>query len=153
VIVHLDVRRRVAALPLAGARPGLGVLQSDGDGGQWWLPADAGVHVVDARRWTLRATHAAPQPVHALAVLGDRVGLLAGDPAALLVWEGGGWQRIAPPEGGAIALGVDAAAGHWLLATAAPAALHRLDAAGRTQARWALPALTRIDGVAVVQAS
>jgi hypothetical protein len=153
VIVHLDARRRVATLPLAGTRPGLGVLRNADDDGQWWLPAADGVHVIDARRWTVRATHAAPQPVLALAVLGDRVGLLAGNPAELLVWQGNRWQRIAQPEGGATALGVDAAAGHWLLASAAPAALHRLDAAGRTLARWALPALTRIDGVSVVQAS
>lgn len=150
-IVHLDVRRRVAMLPLADARPAAGALVRSPDREAWWLPAGDRVHLVDARRWTVLASHAAPAPRPVLQALDDRIAALGGDPAMLWLWQDGRWQ--ARPEIGAVAaLGSDAAAGQWLVVAGSPPALLRLDREGRRLDAIALPADLRSSRVQAVPA-
>ena len=59
-VLHLDVRRRVATLAIAHARPQASALPAAGRTGPWWLPAGDAVHVVDTARWRVESTVPAP---------------------------------------------------------------------------------------------
>lgn len=150
-IVHLDVRRRVATLPLGGARPGAGALRRTASGDTWWLPAGDRVHVVDARRWTVLASLAAPATVQSLHAVGDRIAARAGDPAELLLWQHDRWQSV-QGLGPVTALGSDAGAGHWLVVAGSPPVLQRLDRDGRPLSSVALPAQLQITRVQALRA-
>ncbi len=60
IVVHLDVRRRIAALNVPGARPHAAQLQRTDGRLEWWLPAGQELLVFDTARWTLLARHALP---------------------------------------------------------------------------------------------
>ncbi|MBL8326136.1 MAG: hypothetical protein JNJ89_14385 [Rubrivivax sp.] len=156
VVVHLDVRRRVATLPLAGARPaGSAVLRRSGtEPAAWWVPHGAGVQVIDPRRWVLGARIATPAPVHELCALGSRVIIRAGEGAAARLLACDGRTAASPTSGPAevdpsfavgqarapVAMAVHPTGSSLLVSSAAPgAALQWLDTDGRLLERWPLP--------------
>ena len=82
VVVHLDVRRRIAALRVEAANPvGATIRPASRERGPatWWLPAGNEVHVFDASRWVRMAVHASPGPVRQLQAVDDAVWALVGD--------------------------------------------------------------------------
>ncbi|MBI3157147.1 MAG: hypothetical protein HYZ20_17340 [Burkholderiales bacterium] len=152
-VVHLDVRRRIATLPLAGARPQASALPQAGRAGAWWLPAGEHVFVVDTARW--RVASELPAPAGLLRLHDADGALWALAEAGLLRWQPGGWQTVAALGGAPRALARDERRRHWLAAVtpadaAAPGAVLRLDDEGRLLARVALPAGARVDGLAAL---
>lgn len=154
VVLHLDVRRRVATLALPQARPQVSALPAAGRTGPWWLPAGDEVHVVDTARWRVETTLPAPAGLVRLADADTAVWALAD--AGLLRWQSGHWRTVAAFDGVPRALARDPLRGHWLVAVGAAAAdaagtvLH-LDDEGRTLARAGLPAPARIAGLAALE--
>jgi hypothetical protein len=147
-IVHLDVRRRIATLALAAARPAAAALVAAPAGWRWWLPAGDGVQVVDAARWTVVDRLPAPPGLLALRASGPSVWAY-GD-AGLQRWQDGAWRPLAVAARPVTAFEPGRGPGAGLLATSAPAALLHLDADGRVRARRALPAGARIVGLAAL---
>lgn len=141
-VVHLDVRRRIASLRLPGALPAASTLHRSGEAWQWWLPVGDAVQRIDTARWRPIDRLPAPGPVRALQSMGEAVWALVGRAGAssLQVWRGGEWRPVELAPGRAVALAVDAPSRRVLVATEEPAALHLLDAEGRTLERWTLPA-------------
>ena len=69
-VVHLDARRRVAMLPLAGAPPRSAALVREAASSlQWCLPAAHAVHVWDTSRWQPVARHAMSGPTRTIVAL------------------------------------------------------------------------------------
>lgn len=151
-VVHLDVRRRIALLPVPGALPQAALLRTDRNGLRWWLPAGPAVQVFDVARWTPVERHVLPGPVGAIQALGDAVWAVAGEPGNtdLLIWRGKDWQRVDEPTGRPRALRADPQGHAMLVATFDPAGLHLVDTEGRTLHRWALSPGTALRGVAWV---
>jgi hypothetical protein len=149
VVVHLDVRRRIASLPAPGADPAAAVLRR-GAPAQWWLPVRESVRVFETARWTEVDRHDLRAPVRALQSHGDAVWALVGELQApqLLVWRGSGWQRVAVPSRQLRAMAAEARGERLLVGGADPSALHVLDAQGRVQRSWALPPEAGLRGVA-----
>ena len=152
-VVHLDVRRRIATLPLAGARPQASALPQAGRAGAWWLPAGEHVFVVDTTRWRVASELPAPAGLLRLHDAEGAVWALA--EAGLLRWQPGGWQTVAALGGAPRALARDERRRHWLAAVApadaaAPGAVLRLDDDGRMLTRMALPAGVRVVGLAAL---
>lgn len=153
VVVHLDVRRRVAERVLPGARPQAALLRRSEGGAQWWLPCGREVQVLDVPRFVPVGRHALPVPAQALHAVGTAVwALLAdADTAALWVWDGRPWR---PLGGGSArpgvprALAVEPGGTRVLLATEQPAAVHLLAADGTWLQSWPLPAGEEPRGVA-----
>ena len=138
-VVHLDVRRRIASLPLGPARPRGAALVRDGGSLQWWLPAADAVHVIDPSRWRPIAVHATPGPVRAVVSMPGAVWARLEHASALHAWQSGRWQPVeaAPASVGHIA---PTAAGDGLLCEGAePRALLQLDERGRVVQRWRWP--------------
>lgn len=120
-IVHLDVRRQIAALAMPGAQPGRALLLGEPGAWRWWLPAADGVHCIDALRWVpieVLALADAPAPVRVLQSL-------QGVPHH--VWPG--------PQGPA------------RMAAARGDRLEVLDTHGALVQHWALPAGPAVRGV------
>lgn len=152
-VLHLDVRRRVATLAIAHARPQASALPAAGRTGPWWLPAGDAVHVVDTARWRVESTVPAPAGLVTLADADAAVWALAED--GLLRWQSGHWQTVASLDAAPVALARDRLRGQWLVAVqdapgAASAAVLRLDDQGRTLARVPLPAAQPIEGLAAL---
>lgn len=153
-ILHLDVRRRIATLPLPGARVPAALWRPGPAGaaarGRWWLPAGDTVHELDTQRWTIEAGTRLPGPVRQLIAVGDDAWALVD--AAQALWRRGArdlhWQPLAVEARRIAALAADPASGHALLASAGPAALLRVDAEGRTIERWPLGDETSVHGLA-----
>jgi hypothetical protein len=164
VVMHLDVRRRIAALRADAANPAGAALRrvTRRPGAfDWWLPAGNEIHVFDTARWQRTAAHTLPGPVRLVQATGD-----APD-AALWAWvdERGGttlW-RLDDPFAGAWRR-LDEAAGLFRMIVGtpqgspmfvlrgelpAPLQLEQLDSRGGRQARWQLPAATDWQGIAV----
>jgi hypothetical protein len=150
-VVHLDVRRRIAALPLAGARPEGSLLRRSGRAWQWWVPHGSAVQLVDISRWVLGRRIELSAAVRALQPLGERSVVLLGDDegaARLGVIQG---ETLVPfgasPIEAPLAMVADPFAATLLVATSRPPALHRLDAEGRLLERSALPEDSALRGV------
>lgn len=148
-VLHLDVRRRVATLAIAHARPQASALPAAGRTGPWWLPAGDEVHVVDTAHWRVESTVPAPAGLVTLADAAAAVWALADD--GLLRWQSGRWQTVAALDAAPLALARDPLRGQWLVAArAASAFVLRLDDQGRTLARVTLPSVDRVEGLAVL---
>lgn len=168
-VVHLDVRRRIAALPIANARPHAALWRCEGASGgaapacRWWLPAGVRIVVIDPARWREVAEERLSGDVLALAAAGDLLWALVaqGDRNSLVMRRGdNAWQAVPLPEGVPRAIAsaqaaADAAAdtsapgtgAALLVATTQPAALLLLTAQGRVLHRQSLPESTLVDGV------
>jgi hypothetical protein len=171
MVVHLDVRRRVAALPLALARPEGSLVRRVGTSPpQWWVPQGTAVQLVDAGRWTLGPRFELGDVVHELQACGERVLVRCGEgegarlvvgrdeafaPSARFASAAAGASLpstapFAPSAAGAVptAMAVQPSAAALLLATANPPALQWLDGTGRLVEQWPLPAGTAVRRVA-----
>jgi hypothetical protein len=157
VIVHLDVRRRIAALRVPGANPAGAVLRpaSSGRGtNPWWLPARNEIHVFDTARWVRLATHTLPGSVLQLQATDDAVWALVGERAGATLFILGdsqpdAWQRVGAGAGALSALRA-APRGPQVLALRAADAheLLLLEASGAVRRRWSVPKGVGLDGVA-----
>jgi hypothetical protein len=159
-IVHLDVRRQIAALPAARARPQGALLKRtappaiDRPAWQWWLPARDEVLIVDTARWQIAARERLPGEVHSLGATADLVWALVAQAETRAVWtrRGTSWEPFPWPRGVPRALNTDATAAanadpRLLLATEGPDALHLLGADGKPQQHWPLPEGSAIDNL------
>jgi hypothetical protein len=138
-VVHLDVRRRIASLPLAQARPRSAVLVRDLDSLQWWLPAADAVHVFDISRWQPVARHAMPGPVRALIALPGAVWAWLDHARAVHAWQAGRWRPVEEAPAGIARIAPTAAGDGLLCECFEPRALLQLDARGRVVQRWRWP--------------
>ena len=161
VVVHLDVRRRIAELALPDARPQAALLRRAAAAWQWWLPCGSQVQVLDLPRFALAGRYELPAPVRALWAVGTAVWALLGDAhaAALWLWDGDPWRPLgsqadASGEPGVpLALAVEPGGARVLLATGQPAAVYLLAADGLVLERWPLPAGADLRGVAWLSAA
>ena len=155
-VVHLDVRRRVATLPLADAQPAAALLRRRGDAWTWWLPAADGLHELDTWRWRTLAHHElprdadAPLRVQALQALGETLWLLASDAAAqarLWLLRADRWERRDIGAGRPIALRADPDLRALWLATTEPNRIVVLNEDGALLRSWPLPAAGLVQGL------
>lgn len=156
VIVHLDVRRRIAEFALPDARPQAALLRRVDTGWQWWLPCGPQVQVLDLPRFALADRHVLPAPVRALQAVGTALWALVGEAtaAALWVWDGGSvWRPLGSAPGVPRALAVEPGGSRVLLATGQPAAVVLLEADGQVLACWPLPVDADPRGVAWLSAA
>lgn len=158
VVVHLDVRRRVAERVLPGARPQAALVRRTEGGLQWWLPCGQQVQVLDVPRFVPVGRYALPAPARALHAVGAAVwALLAdADTAALWIWDGRPWRPLGGGSGipgVPRAMVVEPGGTRVLLATEQPAAVHLLGADGALHRNWPLPAGADPRGVAWLPAS
>jgi len=144
VVVHLDVRRRIAAFALPGARtPGALLWQPGREAAMsWWVPHGAAVQTIDPARWALGPRLVLPAAVRGLQPLASGAVAWVGEGAGslLLAWRDGAWQPLAPGLAGLHRWAVDPAGAHLLVATAQPELIQLLDAEGRVLQRWPMPA-------------
>lgn len=157
VVVHLDVRRRIAALRVPGANPAGAALRPASRGRstiEWWLPAGHEIHVFDTARWVRVAAHALPGPVLQLQATDEAVWALVGERAAATLFtlrgsQADAWQRVVAGAGALAALRA-APRGLQVLALRAadPPALLLLEAGGAVLRSWLLPSGAGFDGVA-----
>jgi hypothetical protein len=144
-IVHLDVRRRIATLPLPAARPAAAALVATPAGWRWWLPDGDRVPVVDASRWTVDDRWPAPPGLTGLRSVGPSVWAFGA--AGLQRWHDGAWRALAGAAGPVTALQAGRGPhGGWIVA-GTPAVLLHLDADGELRARLPLPEGARITGL------
>jgi len=153
-VVNLDVRRRVATLPLADAQPAAAVLRRRGDAWTWWLPAADGLHELDTWRWRTLERHEFPRDVdgplrtQALQARGETLWLLASDTTArphLWLRRTDRWQRADFGAGRPFALRADARA-LWL-ATSEPNRVVALNDDGALLQSWPLLAAGLVQGL------
>jgi PAS domain-containing protein len=152
-VVHLDVRRRIASLPFAEARPDGAALVAVGTALQWWLPAADTVQVLDPLRWEVLERHALAAPVRAVVAASAGVWAWVDEaPAPLRLWRDRRWQR---PAADVIteplrALALDAQASTLL--GAGSDRVWELDAQGRVTRAWRFDAGAALRGVAAFPA-
>lgn len=155
IVVHLDVRRRIAALRVPGANPAGAALRMASRGrstNQWWLPAGKQIHVFDTARWVQTAAHTLPGPVLQVQANGDDVWALVGAPRAadlFFLRDGnmGGWQRLGGLAGPWVALQREPHGSRLLALRADPPALLVLDADATALHTWPLPSDVAFVGV------
>ena len=158
-VMHLDLRRRIAALQVAAAHPAGATLRraARGHGAfEWWLPAGHDIHVFDTTRWQRAAVHTLPGPVRHLHAVDDAedgaVWALVdqrGD-AALWVLDGAASGMWRPVSGGlvsALAPSPTPRGLPLLVLRRGPSALLQLDHRGGVRDQWPLPAGIE-DGIA-----
>jgi hypothetical protein len=157
VVVHLDVRRRIAALRVPGANPGGAALRPASHGrtaNQWWLPAGHEIHVFDAARWVSVAAQTLPGPVRQLQATDDAVWALVGTRAGATLFvlrdgQADAWQRVDAGAGALSAVRAAPRGPQVLVLHAADAqALLLLESGGAVRRRWTVPAGAALDGVA-----
>jgi hypothetical protein len=147
VVVHLDVRRRIAAFAHADARVHGAALVCDGAALQWWLPVGDAVHAIDPQRWQPIARQQLPAPVRALHSAPGLVwAWIERDEAPLMVWRGGRWEPVDAVAEALQALALDPH--HATLLCAVPEAIRALDTAGRAVQTWRVDANAALRGVA-----
>ena len=153
-VVNLDVRRRVATLPLADAQPAAAVLRRRGDAWTWWLPAADGLHELDTWRWRTLERHEFPRDVdgplrtQAMQARGETLWLLACDATTrphLWLRRTDRWQRADFGAGRPFALRVDERA-LWL-ATSEPNRVVALNDDGALLQSWPLRAADLVQGL------
>lgn len=156
-VVHLDVRRGIAALRASGANPSGAALRMPSAGGvplEWWLPAGHEVHIFDTARWLRLAVHALPAPVRQLQVVHDTVWALVGPPGgglAHLLRDGPAaeWQRVSKLAAPLAALRSEPGGSRLLALQAHPPALRVVDGGdGALLRHWPLPPQTAPQGAA-----
>lgn len=144
-VVHLDVRRTIAVLPLPGAQPAGAALRREGAQWHWWLPTAAGVSVIDAARWRTLTQLDVEGRARALMFTGDQLWMLAepvGGMPLLLRRREDGWSAARADIGQALGL---ASCGDDLLVIGSHALqLHAAD--GTLLRRWAAPQDAAIAG-------
>ncbi len=157
VVMHLDVRRRIAALRMPGANPKGAALRPASPGrstNQWWLPAGNEIHVFDTARWVRVAAYTLPGPVLQLQATDEAVWALVGERAAATLFtlrdsQADTWQRVVAGAGALTALRAAPRGSQVLALRAADApALLLLEAGGAVLRTWLLPAGAGVDGVA-----
>lgn len=159
-VMHLDVRRRIAALQVAAAHPAGATLRraARGHGAfEWWLPAGHDIHVFDTTRWQGAAVHTLFGPVLQLHAVDDAedgavwaVVDQRGD-AALWVLDGAAAGTWRPVSGGVVSALTQSATPRGsplLVLRRDPSALLRLDHHGGERAQWPLPAGIAWQGIA-----
>ncbi len=156
MVMHLDVRRRIAALRADAARPaGATLRRSVRDPGslEWWLPAGPEVQVFDTRRWARLATHGLPGPVLQLQAVDAGIWALVGgrdDPA---LWrmadDASGWHPAQTVTAPVVAMSGTPQGSDLLVLQRGPPVLLRLNHDGSPKARWPLPAATPWQGLSV----
>ncbi|MDO9074264.1 MAG: hypothetical protein Q7U73_13465 [Rubrivivax sp.] len=150
-VMHLDVRRRIAALHAEAANPAAATLRRTARGHgafEWWLPAGHDVHVFDTARWVRRAVSALPGPVQQLqpvedtadAALWAQVAEQRGSALWRLDNDQRGWQRVDAVAGPVVAMSGTSQAAELLVLCSDPPALLRLDRDGGLLAHSRLPA-------------
>lgn len=147
-VVHLDVRRQIAALPLPGARPRAALLRRAAAGLQWWLPQADTVRVIDPLRWQeVEPRLALGGTVQVLRALGDQVCAGVGAPGAMRLlrrWPGrqgdDAWQPLSAAAG-PLAF-IDSAPSARQLLAAGARGVHLVDAEGHLQRLPAPPLAT-----------
>ncbi|MDP2007061.1 MAG: hypothetical protein Q8K45_15395 [Rubrivivax sp.] len=163
VVMHLDVRRRIATLQAGAAKPAGAALRraAHGHGAlEWWLPAGQEVHVYDTTRWVRTAVHTLPGAVQQLQVMDD-AGAAAVDtpvwaridsPGGPTLWRwdntASGWQPAGRVLGTIVALGGTPPGRQLLVLRSEAPALLRLDRSGGLLAHWPLPANIAWQGLA-----
>ena len=158
VVVHLDVRRQIAALHAGAAHPAGATLHRparEPAALEWWLPAGHEIQVFDTRRWARSAVHKLPGPVrqvHAVdgpggAALWARVDDHGGSNLWRLDDDTGGWLPVPAVAGPVVAMGGTPQGDDLLVLCGTPPALLRLDRHGSLRARWPLPAASTWLGV------
>jgi hypothetical protein len=152
VVVHLDVRRRIASFAEAEGRPHGAALVAGSAGLQWWLPTGDTVLSIDPLRWQPLERQRLPAPVRALHAAGKVVwAWVERAESPLLGWRDGRWQ---PAEAGSAeplhALALDAE--RSTLLRAGPETVRALDAGGRAAGTWRLDAGVALRGVAAFPA-
>lgn len=156
IVVHLDVRRRVAALRIDAANPAAATLRVAARGRsaiEWWLPAGDEIHVFDTARWVRVAVHTLPGPVRQLQAVDGAVWALVGERGAAGLFilrdgQAGAWQRADVAAGHLVALRADPRESQMLALRSDPAALLVLGAGGGVQRTWPLPPATELLGAA-----
>jgi len=156
IVVHLDVRRRIATLRVGAANPAGAALRptSRGHGPtEWWLPAGNEIHVFDTARWARVAGYTLPGPVRQLQATEGAVWALVGErgAAALFVLRDGQaepWQRVGGVAGPLAALRAAPGVPQVLALRADPPALLQIDGGGAILRTWPLPSGSGFDGVA-----
>ena len=154
VVVHLDVRRRIAALRVDAANPAGATLRPasrERGPAAWWLPAGNEVQVFDASRWVRLAVHALPGPVRQLQAVDDAVWALVGEHRAADLFvlrdgNAGGWKRMGGLAGPSLALRREPRGSRLLALRADPPALLMLDSGGSVLRTWPLPPATAMRG-------
>jgi hypothetical protein len=155
-VAHLDVRRRIATLPVDAARPAAAALRRAAPGSgaaQWWLPAGPQAHVFDTSRWVRVAVHTLPGQVRQLQSIGGVVWALVGEPEAATLWRqddatAGGWQRLSGAGEPMVAWRASPQRLHGLALRGEPPALLWLDRHGTVLHSGALPAEQAWQGIA-----
>jgi hypothetical protein len=159
IVVHLDVRRRIAALRADTANPAgatLRVASHEPGAVEWWLPAGNDVHVFDTTRWAHMAMHALPGPVRQLQAVDGAVWARVGERGAaqlFLLRDGaaGAWQRVSGAPGPLVALRADPRGSRLLALQAHPPALSLLGSGdGSVLRNWPLPRDAEFHGAAWV---
>jgi hypothetical protein len=143
-ILHLNVRRRIATLPLPGARAGAALWRPGPPGeaarARWWLPAGDAVQVVETRRWTTERVLRLPGAVRQLVAAGDATWALVD--AAQPLWRRSerddAWHPVTVGARRIAAIAEEPVTGLVLAATQDPIALLRIEADGRPAMRWPL---------------
>ncbi len=156
IVVHLDVRRRIAALRVDAAHPAgatLRVASRERGAVEWWLPAGNDVHVFDTTRWVRMATHALPGPVRQLQAVDGALWARveergAADLFILRDGKASGWRRVDSLAGPWLALHSEPRGSRLLALRADPPALLLLDAGGGVLRTWPLPPSTALRGAA-----
>lgn len=156
IVVHLDVRRRIAALRVDAAMPAGATLRvgSPARGAvEWWLPAGNEVHVFDTARWVRVAVHTLPAPVRQLQAVGDDVWALVGERGAAALFilragQGPASLRVGSVAGSWVALRGEPRGPRVLALRADPPALLMLDAGGGVLGTWPLPLDADLRGAA-----
>lgn len=143
-VIHLDVRRRIAAWVQPDAALPAALLRREADRWVWWLPAGSTLHRFDAATWQPLGHEALPCRALALQAVGEAVWLLGVQEGENRLWlrRSGSWLPL-PAGKQAEAMQADEAGRHVLLATGAPRQLRLLDEAARTLHAWPLPAPLR----------
>lgn len=149
-VVHLDVRRRIAAWPLPEARPAGAALVGAAASWQWWLPVGDTVQVIDASGWQVAAQHRLPGRVHAVFVVQGAPWAWLGQAVPLHAWRRGAWQAVDGVPTALSAASVDTTGGGLWCASATAGEILRLDGEGRPVQRWTLSADAALQGLAAL---
>ncbi|MBA4176465.1 MAG: hypothetical protein C0505_07880 [Leptothrix sp. (in: Bacteria)] len=156
VVMHLDVRRRIAALRADAAHPAGAALRRsarDTAAFEWWLPSGPEVQVFDTRRWVRLATHTLPGPVRQLQAVDANVWALVGGRDDPSLWQmandASGWHPVETVTAPVVAMSSTPQGSDLLVLQREPPALLRLNHDGSPKARWPLPATTPWQGLSV----
>jgi hypothetical protein len=141
VVIHLDVRRSIAAWALPGARPDASALPTPT---RWWVPVKDEVHGFDTARWQPLFRARLPGPGLALHTMRGAVWALVGSAGAATLWRcedeaARDWQRVEDAGRDIVACAADAAGQRMAVLHAEPPGIQVFDLLGRVQHAQRLP--------------